>query len=238
MNTVNIQYYKTKIGELILGSFENKLCILDFRYRRMRNTVDKRIQSGLNAEFFEKDNEVLKETKKQIDEYLSGERTEFEIPILMIGSDFQKQVWQKLMNVKYGETASYSDLAKRINNEKAVRAVASANGANSIGLIIPCHRIIESNGGLGGYGGGLLVKKRLLKIESKSTILTDDEKYNFIGKKETKYNHKFITAVKTTKIFCLPSCSAKKLNRENVIFYDTKKEAIKNGFRACKICKP
>jgi len=238
MNTINIQYYKTKIGELILGSFENKLCMLDFRYRRMRTTVDKRIQTGLNAEFLEKDNEVLKETRKQIDEYLSGERTEFEIPILMIGSNFQKQVWQELMNVKYGETASYSDLAKRINNEKAVRAVASANGANSIGLIIPCHRIIESNGGLGGYGGGLPVKKRLLKIESKSTILTDDEKYNFIGKKETKYNHKFITAVKTTKIFCLPSCSARKPNRENVIFYDTKKEAIKNGFRACKICKP
>ena len=238
MNTINIQYYKTKIGELILGSFENKLCMLDFRYRRMRSTVDRRIQNGLNAEFIEKDDEVLIETRKQIDKYLSGEIKEFEIPILLVGSGFQKQVWQELMNVKYGETASYLDLAKRINNEKAVRAVASANGANSIGLIIPCHRVIESNGGLGGYGGGLPVKKRLLKIESENAALTDDEKYNFIGKKETKYNHKFITAIKTTKIFCLPSCSAKKPNRENVVFYDTKKEAIKNGFRPCKICKP
>ena len=84
----------------------------------------------------------------------------------MVGTDFQRQVWKELMNVKYGETASYLDLAKRIENEKAVRAVASANGANAVGLIIPCHRIIESNGGLGGYGGGLPVKKRLLKIES------------------------------------------------------------------------
>ncbi len=238
MNTINIQYYKTKIGELILGSFNNKLCMLDFRYRKMRSTVDKRIKEGLKAEFIEKDDEVLRETRKQIDEYLSGERKEFDIPILMVGSDFQKQVWQELMNVKYGETSSYLGLAKRINNEKAVRAVASANGANSIGLIIPCHRIIESNGGLGGYGGGLPVKKRLLKVESENIPMTDEQKYDFIGKKDSKYNHKFITAVKTTKIFCLPSCSARKPNRENVIFYNTKKEAIKNGFRACKICKP
>lgn len=165
MNTINIQYYKTKIGELILGSFDGKLCILDFRYRKMRNTVDKRIKVGLNAGFVEQDDEILKETRKQIDEYLAGERQGFDIPILMVGSDFQKQVWQALMNVKYGGTASYLDLAKSINNEKAVRAVASANGANSIGLIIPCHRIIESNGGLGGYGGGLPAKKRLLRLE-------------------------------------------------------------------------
>ncbi len=172
MNEINIQYYKTKIGELILGSFENKLCILDFRYRKMRSSVDKRIQKGLNAEFIEKNNSVLEEARKQIDEYLEGKRKTFDIPILMVGSDFQKQVWTELMKVKYGTTASYLDLAKGINNEKAVRAVASANGANSIGLIIPCHRIIETNGGLGGYGGGLAVKKRLLKIEDdKQTTL-------------------------------------------------------------------
>jgi len=238
MNTINIQYYKTKIGELILGSYENKLCILDFRYRRMRSVVDKRIKDSLQAEFIEQDDKILQETRKQIDKYLAGERKKFEIPILMIGSDFQKQVWKELMKVKYGETASYLDLAKRIDNQKAVRAVASANGANSIGLIIPCHRIIETNGGLGGYGGGLPVKKRLLKIEAENTPLTDEEKYDFIGKKDTRYNHKFVTAVKTTKIFCLPSCSAKKPKRENVIFYGTKKEALKNDYRACKICKP
>ena len=169
MNRIEIQYYKTKIGELILGSFEDKLCLLDFRYRRMRNTVDKRIKDGLNADFIEQENSVLKETKNQIDEYLIGNRKEFSVPILMVGSDFQKQVWQELMNVKYGETASYLDLAKNIENEKAVRAVASANGANSIGLIIPCHRIIGSNGKLVGYGGGLAVKKRLLNLEKENT---------------------------------------------------------------------
>ncbi len=169
MNQINIQYYKTKIGELILGSYESKLCMIDFRYRKMRSTVDKRIQEGLNAKFIEKNDKVIKETKKQIDEYLSGKRKELNVPILTVGSDFQKQVWQELMNVKYGETASYLDLAKKIKNEKAVRAVANANGANSIGLIIPCHRIIESNGGLGGYGGGLQVKKKLLKLEKENS---------------------------------------------------------------------
>jgi len=166
MKQVNIQYYKTKIGELILGSFENKLCLLDFRYRKMRTTVDNRIKKGLNAEFVEKDDEILEKTRKQIDEYLNGERKEFDVPILVVGTDFQKLVWGALMQIEYGKTASYLDLAKRIKNKKAVRAVASANGANSIGLIIPCHRIIESNGGLGGYGGGIAVKKRLLRLEN------------------------------------------------------------------------
>ena len=83
MNRIEIQYYKTKIGELILGSFEDKLCLLDFRYRRMRNMVDKRIKDGLNADFIEQDNSVLKETKNQIDEYLIGNRKEFSVPILI-----------------------------------------------------------------------------------------------------------------------------------------------------------
>jgi methylated-DNA-[protein]-cysteine S-methyltransferase len=83
----------------------------------------------------------------------------------MVGTDFQKSVWEALMKIPYGKTASYLDIAKFINKKKAVRAVASANGANSISLIIPCHRIIGSNGELVGYGGGVPVKKRLLKIE-------------------------------------------------------------------------
>ncbi len=238
MNEINIQYHKTKIGELILGSFDDKLCLLDYRYRRMRSTVDNRIKKELKAEYLEQDDTVLQNTRKQIDEYLSGKRKEFDIPILMIGTDFQKSVWSVLLQVGFGETSTYLDLARKIDNEKAVRAVASANGANSIGLIIPCHRIIGSNRDLVGFAGGLPAKKRLLKMEKENSILTDDEKYEFIGSRDKKYDYKFITAVKTTAIFCLPSCSAKKPNKENVVFYNTKEEAIKNGFRACKICKP
>ena len=170
MNQISIQYYKTKIGELILGSFDEKLCLLDFKYRKMRVSVDNRIKKGLYANFVEQDNELLTKTKEQIGEYLNGDRKEFDIPLIMVGSDFQKSVWKALMEVPYGKTSTYLNLAKAINNGKAARAVASANGANSIALIIPCHRIIGSNGELVGYGGGLLVKKRLLKLEYNNTV--------------------------------------------------------------------
>jgi methylated-DNA-[protein]-cysteine S-methyltransferase len=165
MNQIAIQFYKTRIGDLILGSFDEKLCLLDFRYRKMRETVDTRIQKGLNASFTEHSSAVISEAKTQIDEYLNGDRKEFSLPLLMVGTDFQKSVWHSLMKVPYGATASYLHLAQDIGNEKSVRAVASANGANAIALIIPCHRIIGSDGQLVGYGGGLSVKQRLLRLE-------------------------------------------------------------------------
>ena len=165
MKQINIQYYKTKYAEFILGSFENKLCLLDFKYRKMRTTVDNRLKKGLNAEFVEQDNEILKETRKQLDEYFNMTRKEFEIPIITVGTDFQKSVWEGLLNIPYGTTSTYLQLAKNIGNEKAVRAVANANGANSIAIIIPCHRIIGTNGELTGFGGGLPLKKRLLDLE-------------------------------------------------------------------------
>ena len=165
MNQINIQYYKTKYAEFILGSFENRLCMLDFKYRKMRTIVDNRLKKYFEAEFVEQDDEILKETRKQLDEYFDMRRKEFDIPIVTAGTDFQKSVWEALIKVQYGTTSTYLQIAKNINNEKAVRAVASANGANAIGLIIPCHRIVGSNGELVGYGGGLAFKKRLLKLE-------------------------------------------------------------------------
>lgn len=166
MAHITVQFHQTKIGELILGAYDNRLCLLDYRYRKMRNAVDDRIKNGLQADFVEGDSEVLQATTKQLEEYLIGERKQFNLPLLMVGTDFQKHVWQALMRVAYGATATYLQLAKELNNEKAVRAVASANGANAIALIIPCHRIIGSDGQLVGYGGGLSVKKRLLNLES------------------------------------------------------------------------
>ena len=204
----------------------------------MRAAVDNRIKTGLNAEFTEQNNEILETTRLQIDEYLKGNRTKFELPRLTVGTYFQKSVWNALLEIPYGSTSTYLQLAKSLNHEKAVRAVASANGANSLSIVIPCHRIIESNGGLGGYAGGIPIKKRLLELERSDHTLSDDQKYDFIGSKDKKYNGSFFTAVKTTGIYCLPSCSARKPKRENVVFYDTKEEAILNGFRACKVCKP
>ncbi len=165
MNQINIQYYKTKYADLILGSYQNKLCLLDFRYRKMRTSVDSRLQKGLHAKFIEQDDEILQKTRKQLDEYFNMERKEFDIPLITVGTNFQKSVWKALQKIPYGTTSTYLQLAKDIGDKKAVRAVASANGANSIGIIIPCHRIIGTNGELTGYGGGLALKKRLLKLE-------------------------------------------------------------------------
>ena len=172
MNQISIQFCKTKIGELIFGSFEDKLCLLDFKYRKMRKTVDERIKKGLKANFKEHNTEIIEKARAELDEYFQGNRKEFDIILQMVGTDFQKSVWNALLKVPYGTTSTYLQLAFDINNEKAVRAVASANGANSMAIIIPCHRIIGSNGGLVGYGGGLPVKKRLLKLEQKQDCLT------------------------------------------------------------------
>ena len=173
MNQINIQLHKTEIGEVILGSFRGKLCLLGFRSREMTRTVDDRIKKGLNAEFVEQDDEVLEKTRTQLDEYLKGCRTKFDIPLLMVGTDFQKSVWNALLKVPYGATSTYLRLAKRIKNEKAVRAVGNANAANPISIIIPCHRIIGSDGELAGYGGGLSAKRRLLELERSNTRTCD-----------------------------------------------------------------
>ena len=169
MKFINIQYCKTKIGELILGSFEGKLCLLDFRYRKMRKTVDERIKKGLNAKFAENNTEIIEKTLAELDEYFHGNRKVFDVPLKMVGTDFQKRVWEALLRVPFGTTSTYLQLAKNIKNEKAVRAVATANGANSMSIIIPCHRIIGSNGKLVGYAGGLPIKKQLLKLEQITT---------------------------------------------------------------------
>lgn len=166
MKKINIQYYKTPIGELILGSYEQKLCLLDFAERKTRDRIDNRIQTGLRSEYVNQDDDVLTTVRQQIDEYLNDRRDTFDIPLMMIGTDFQKSVWRALMDIPYGTTASYLQLAQHINKEKAVRAVANANGSNAMSLIIPCHRIIGSNGNLVGYAGGLSAKEYLLKLES------------------------------------------------------------------------
>lgn len=165
MNQINIQYYKNRYADFILGSYDNKLCLLDFRYRTKRDSIDARLQKGLKAKYVEKEDVILKETTKQLDEYFDMRRKSFDIPLLCVGSEFQKSVWDGLLKVPYGETSTYLQLSKDIGNEKAIRAVANANGANAIAIIIPCHRIIGSDGTLTGYAGGLFLKKKLLELE-------------------------------------------------------------------------
>ena len=105
------------------------------------------------------------ETIRQLEDYFAGRRRDFDLPLSPQGTAFQKKVWNALLNVKYGRTASYADIARSIGNPGGVRAVGLANGRNPIPVIIPCHRVIGSNGTLTGYGGGLDIKRKLLDLE-------------------------------------------------------------------------
>ncbi len=165
MDQVEIQYYKSPYGELIMGSYQEQLCLCDWRYRKMRNAIDNRITKKLGVDYAEKNNDVLVEAKRQLEEYFCSERKTFDLPLLLVGTEFQKQVWQQLMKVTYGDTSSYLELAIGMGNKDAVRAVANANGANALSIIIPCHRIIGSDGQLVGYAGGLDAKRKLLMLE-------------------------------------------------------------------------
>ncbi|THB73446.1 MAG: methylated-DNA--[protein]-cysteine S-methyltransferase [Desulfobacteraceae bacterium] len=163
---INIQYHKTPYGELILGSFKDQLCLCDWRYRKMRDRIDQRITKGLNTSFAEQDDDILRAAREQLDQYFNHGRKAFDLPILMTGTEFQKQVWNELLNVPYGQTVTYLQLSRNLGNEQAIRAVAAANGANAISIMIPCHRIIGSDGKLIGYAGGLKAKQKLLELEN------------------------------------------------------------------------
>jgi methylated-DNA-[protein]-cysteine S-methyltransferase len=157
--------YTSPFGELILGSYEHKLCLCDWKNRKMRQLVDKRILESCNAYFIETHSQVIDHTKEQLDQYFSGKRKEFDLPLLLCGTDFQKMVWYKLLQIPYGRTMTYGELAGRLDNKSAVRAVASANGANALSIVVPCHRIIGSDGSMVGYAGGIRTKKKLLLLE-------------------------------------------------------------------------
>lgn len=167
MNAVQIDHFKTPVGELIIGVFGEKLCLCDWRFRKKRTEIDHRIQKHVKAKYEENsENSLISETKTQLNEYFSKERKTFDLPLLFAGTEFQKQIWNLLLEIPYGKTLSYLELSRKFGDEKAIRAVASANAANAISIIIPCHRVIAANGKLTGYAGGLTAKQKLLELES------------------------------------------------------------------------
>ena len=162
---IKVMHYHFPCGEMILGSFDGKLCLCDWLDGRRRTSTDMRLQRILKAEFVEGSSDVIETAQQQLNEYFLNQRREFDIPLLFVGTDFQKKVWNELRNIPYGKTISYGELARRIGMPKAVRAVANANAVNAISIIAPCHRVIGTDGSLTGYGGGLNRKKFLLELE-------------------------------------------------------------------------
>lgn len=171
METIKIRRYQSPVGEMILGSYRDKLCICDWAVERRRGTIDRRIQRHLDARYETGSSEIIERTIVQLEEYFSGKRRIFDIPVVFTGSEFQCTVWSELMKIPYGATISYGELARRIGNPKAVRAVASANATNPISIFVPCHRVIGSNNKLTGYGGGLEAKRGLLELETREKTL-------------------------------------------------------------------
>lgn len=167
METIRITKYRSPVGEMIVGSFGKKLCICDWAVEKRRDVIDRRIRRHLNAVYEDGTSEVIEHAIDQLDEYFDGGRKAFDIPVIFTGSDFQCSVWSELMEIPYGTTVSYGELARRIGNSKAVRAVAAANATNPISIFVPCHRVIGANRKLVGYGGGLDAKQRLLELESR-----------------------------------------------------------------------
>lgn len=164
---VSVQYYDSPCGEMVLASVGEALCLCDWNGMPCACRNKRR----LNAEFLVETSAVLEQAKKQLGDYFACRRKAFNIPLRLVGTDFQQQVWEALLGIPYGETVSYKDIALRVGNPEGVRAVAQAVGANGIAIFIPCHRVVGINHSLTGFAGGLEAKRMLLEIENKTKIL-------------------------------------------------------------------
>ena len=162
-----LNHIDTPVGKMRIGASDEGICLFDFQYRKSIDSIMKRIETLSGKKFTEGEHPYFKLLEQQINEYFLGIRKEFDLPLHLVGTPFQKSVWEGLLQIPYGETRSYKQQSIFLGNEKAIRAVATANGENGIAIIIPCHRVIGTNGSLTGYGGGLQRKKWLLDLERK-----------------------------------------------------------------------
>jgi methylated-DNA-[protein]-cysteine S-methyltransferase len=159
--TYSYKTMKSPVGELKLVASDKGLVAILWE-----NDNPNRIRLGTMSE--DKNHPILLETERQLQEYFAGKRNAFSVKLDFAGTEFQKQVWQALLRIPFGETRSYGQIAKEIGNPKAVRAVGAANGKNPISIIAPCHRVIGSTGKLTGFAGGLETKAHLLDLENGS----------------------------------------------------------------------
>lgn len=155
----------TPLGAMVVCAVDGALCLLEFADRPMLETQLRRVRKSFGANIIVGEDSVFEQVARQLREYFDGERRDFDLPIASFGSPFQRTVWKTLQDIPYGETRSYAQQAAAIGQPTATRAVARANGDNRIAIVIPCHRVIGSDGALTGYGGGLWRKRALLDLE-------------------------------------------------------------------------
>ncbi|MCC8370499.1 MAG: methylated-DNA--[protein]-cysteine S-methyltransferase [Rickettsia endosymbiont of Stiretrus anchorago] len=162
-------FLDTPLGSMLAISDEEKLYLLDFAESKGLERKIKMLKVKTKLSIIDGNTKPISSVEKELKSYFDGNLQKFNTSLCLVGSEFQKLVWEKLMNVPYGETRSYFTQAKAVGKETAYRAVANANGANRFAIIIPCHRIINNNGELGGYASGLHRKKWLIEHERKFT---------------------------------------------------------------------
>lgn len=163
---VRVSLEETTLGPMIYGVTDDAVCLVEFASRRMLEKQIESVRRRFDAAVVPGENDVMKGLRAQMSEYFAGTRTSFDLPLAAPGSPFQERVWRELRAIPYGETWSYEALAARVGVPGAVRAVGTANGANRIAIVIPCHRVVRKNGDTGGYGGGRWRKVALLELEA------------------------------------------------------------------------
>ncbi|PRX54180.1 bifunctional transcriptional activator/DNA repair enzyme AdaA [Flagellimonas meridianipacifica] len=173
-NVILISRLTTPLGPMFVCATEDGVCLLEFVDRKMLETEFKDLQGRLKANIITGENEHIKQLKKEIAEYFTGKRKDFEVKLVTPGTDFQNLVWKHLQKIEYGKTSTYQQQAEKMSNPKAVRAVAAANGHNRISILIPCHRVIGKDGKMTGYSGGIERKKWLLEHEKKNALIPLD----------------------------------------------------------------
>lgn len=162
---VNVAHIETDLGTMVAGATERGICMFEFADYKLLDLELRQLAESLDAPLVQGENLHFDALRGQLEQYFAGERREFDLPLDLVGTEFQKKVWLGLLQIPYGRTATYGEQAARLGQPSAVRAVAGANGKNKISIILPCHRVIGADGTLTGYGGGIWRKKKLLDME-------------------------------------------------------------------------
>ena len=155
----------TPLGEVVAGATDEGICLLEFAGRESLGARLARVEERLGA-LVSGAHRHTRKLELELGEYFAGHRKEFSVPVVLTGTGFQERIWRALQEIPYGSTVSYAELAQRTGAGEGVRAVGRANGENRIAIVVPCHRVIRSDGSLGGYSGGLDRKRRLLDLEA------------------------------------------------------------------------
>lgn len=163
--------FNTILGDMLAIADDQGLYLLEFTDKKLLNYEVQKLEQVLHTKIIKGNNLHLTSIEKEIQEYFAGKLSEFSTKLHLLGTDFQKSVWQQLLKIPYGETESYLMQAKAIGKAKSFRAVANTNGRNRLAIIIPCHRVINSNGKLGGYAGGVSRKSWLIEHEKQNKSL-------------------------------------------------------------------